>query len=112
VFVSGYEDGLQVFNMMDPTNPYTVGFYLTHEGPHERGYGTTATGATVFNGAFGIEVRNSDGMIFISDMTSGFWAFKMDGFDGWNGHQWGCPTSPVPRTGQRARGAPKPQKVS
>src|SRR6185436_4160970 len=29
VFVSGYEDGLQVFNMMDPTNPYTVGYYYT-----------------------------------------------------------------------------------
>ena len=27
VFVSGYMDGLQVFDMMDPTNPYTVGYY-------------------------------------------------------------------------------------
>ena len=37
VFVSGYEDGLQVFNMMDPTNPYTVGYYDTCDGPHEAG---------------------------------------------------------------------------
>src|SRR6202043_4104282 len=37
VFVSGYEDGLQVFNMMDPTNPYTVGYYRTYDGPHEAG---------------------------------------------------------------------------
>ena len=29
VFVAGYMDGLQVFNMMDPTNPYTVGYYYT-----------------------------------------------------------------------------------
>jgi len=34
VFVSAYEDGLQVFNMMDPTDPYTVGYYYTYEGPH------------------------------------------------------------------------------
>ena len=43
------------------------------------------------NGAFGIDVRNADGLIVISDLTTGFWAFKMDGFDGWNGHQWGVP---------------------
>ena len=36
-------------------------------------------------------MRNADGLIVISDMTTGFWAFKMDGFDGWNGHQWGMP---------------------
>src|SRR5207245_8183349 len=33
VFVSAYEDGLQVFNMMDPTNPYTVGYYYTCDCP-------------------------------------------------------------------------------
>ena len=33
VFVSAYEDGLQVFNMLDPTNPITVGFYRTYDGP-------------------------------------------------------------------------------
>ena len=37
VFVSAYEDGLQVFNMLDPTNPITVGYYRTYDGPHEAG---------------------------------------------------------------------------
>ena len=32
VFVSGYEDGLQIFNMMAPANPYTVGLYDTYPG--------------------------------------------------------------------------------
>ncbi|MBI4503383.1 MAG: hypothetical protein HY700_19775, partial [Gemmatimonadetes bacterium] len=32
VFVGSFEDGLQIFNMMDPTNPYTVGFYNTRSG--------------------------------------------------------------------------------
>ncbi len=87
VFVSGYEDGLHVFNMMDPTNPYTLGYYDTYDGPHNKGLG----GSGVAQGAFGIDVRNADGLIVISDITTGFWAFKMDGFDGWNGHQWGMP---------------------
>jgi hypothetical protein len=96
VFVSDYEDGLSVFNMMDPTNPYTVGYYDTYDGPHQArtefinhpsGVGGTN------NGAFGVDVRNADGLIVISDMTTGFWAFKMDGFDGWNGHQWGMPNN-------------------
>src|SRR5207247_4950822 len=33
VFTSAYEDGLQIFNIMDPTNPYTVGYYDTFAGP-------------------------------------------------------------------------------
>jgi hypothetical protein len=42
-------------------------------------------------GAFGIAVRNYDGLIMISDSNTGAWFFKMDGFDGWNGHDWGMP---------------------
>jgi len=33
VFISHYEDGLRVINLMDPTNPYEVGFYDTYDGP-------------------------------------------------------------------------------
>jgi len=36
-------------------------------------------------------VRNEDGLILISDMSTGFWTFRMDGFQGWNGKQWGVP---------------------
>ena len=87
MFVSAYEDGVQVFNMMDPTNPYTVGFYDTYDGPYLVG----ACGNGICNGPFGIDVRNADGLIVTSDLTTGFWAMKMEGFDGWNGHQWGMP---------------------
>jgi len=45
----------------------------------------------VDNGSFGIDVRNADGLVVTADMYTGFWAVKMDGFDGWNGHQWGVP---------------------
>ncbi len=95
VFVSAYEDGLQVFNMMDPTNPITVGWYYTYDGPHMRGYGGSNApnmqGTSVMNGAFGVDVRNRDGLIAISDAATGMWLFSMEGFQGWRGEDWGMP---------------------
>ncbi len=85
VFVSGYLDGLVVFNMMDPANPVTVGHYDTYLGP------PNADRPAVFNGTFGVDVRNEDGLIVVSDMTTGLWTFKMEGFQGWNGGAWGMP---------------------
>jgi hypothetical protein len=85
VFVSGYLDGLQVFNLQDPQNPVTVGFYDTYIGPPN----TDRT--NVFNGAFGVDVRNEDGLVVVSDMSTGLWTFRMDGFQGWNGEDWGYP---------------------
>jgi hypothetical protein len=87
VFVSAYEDGLQVFNMQDPTDPFTVAYYDTYLGPHK--VGTCAD--RICNGAFGVDVRNADGLIAISDGASGFWAFRMEGFQGWDGRGWGMP---------------------
>ncbi len=85
VFVSGYLDGLQVFSLMDPKNPQTVAYYDTYVGPR------TDEWISVINGAFGVDIRNADGLIVISDMTTGFWTFRMEGFDGWNGEDWGMP---------------------
>src|SRR5262249_22200211 len=116
VFTSTYEDGLQIFNMMDPTSPYTVGYYYTWDGPHQRGFGTDAspeTGTSIYSGAFGVDVRNADGLIVIEDFQTGFWAFKMDGFDGWNGHQWGMPNvSSAQDWDNGPEGAPRPSRVS
>ena len=94
VFVSGYLDGLQIFSLQDPTNPVTVGYYDTYIGPRvnlnpEGVMGDYAT--SLFNGAFGVDVRNEDGLILISDFSTGLWTFRMDGFQGWNGEQWGMP---------------------
>jgi len=85
VFVSGYLDGLQVFSLMDPTNPTTVAYYDTYTGP------PNTVRNPMFNGAFGVDVRNEDGLIIVSDMTTGFWVFRMEGFQGWNGEDWGMP---------------------
>lgn len=85
VFVSAYVDGLQVFSIEDPENPQTVGYYDTFIGNTKNGFND------VINGAFGVDVRNEDGLIVVSDMSSGFWTFRMEGFNGWNGEDWGMP---------------------
>jgi hypothetical protein len=85
VFVSGYLDGLQIFSLQDPEDPQTVGYYDTYIGPR-----ATETNP-VYNGAFGVDVRNADGLIVVSDMSTGLWTFRMDGFQGWSGGQWGVP---------------------
>jgi hypothetical protein len=85
VFVSGYLDGLQVFSLMDPENPVTVAYYDTYTGPPNKDR------YDMFNGAFGVDVRNEDGLVVVSDMSTGIWTFRMEGFQGWNGEHWGVP---------------------
>ncbi len=85
VFVSGYMDGLQIFDMSDPANPQTVAFYDTYLGALD------ANNPGVMRGSFGVDVRNEDGLIVVSDMTTGLWIFRMEGFNGWNGEDWGMP---------------------
>ena len=82
VFVSGYLDGLQVFSLVDPEHPTTVAYFDTYLAPSED---------DVMMGAWGIDVRNADGLIVLSDMVTGFWAFRMEDFQGWNGLDWGVP---------------------
>jgi len=69
---------------MDPKNPVTVAYYDTYLPDTDENGGVMA-------GAWGVDVRNADGLIVISDMSTGFWAFKMEGFSGWSGEQWGYP---------------------
>ncbi len=107
VFVSAYQDGVQVLDMRNPTKPHTVGFYDTFTGVQDY------EGGGVAKGVFGIDVRNADGLIVASDMQSGFWALKMEGFDGWNGHDWGQPNvSSVQDWDNGPDGAPRPERVS
>ncbi len=116
VFAAGYADGLHVFNMMDPTNPYTVAYYDTYDKPTL----DAATGNSgypgsdmVYRGNFGIDIRNADGLIVASDMQTGIWGFRMEGFDGWNGRQWGIPnTSTAQDWDNGPDGAPKTNRVS
>lgn len=92
VFVAAYEDGLQVFDMSDPSDARTVGWYYTCECAHRTGYdGIRFQGSGVQNGAVELDVRNADGLIVLSDTRTGFWTFRLDGFDGWRGEEFGVP---------------------
>ena len=52
---------------------------------------TQATTCNIYDGAWGVDVRNKDGLIVVSDFNTGFWAFRLEGFQGWNGNDWGMP---------------------
>jgi hypothetical protein len=105
IFVSGYLDGLQIFNLLDPHNPVNVGYYDTFVGtPRPLSLAAASPLGNVFDGTFGVDVRNEDGLIVVSDMTTGVWTFRMDGFQGWNGEDWGMPDiSSVQKWGMRRR---------
>ena len=87
LFVSGYEDGLLVVDLFSPDEPKTIAYYDTFLGKHQSGM----CGDNTCNGAFGVDVRNEDGLIVVSDMGTGFWAFRLEDFQGWNGRGWGLP---------------------
>jgi hypothetical protein len=96
VFVSAYEDGFQVFDLKDPMKPKTDGWYYTCECEHGKGFGGNPDNGwqgtnSVEQGAFGVDVRNRDGLVVLSDMRSGLWLFRLDGFKGWNGRDYGMP---------------------
>ena len=96
LFVAGYETGLSVVNMEDVSTPYTVAYYDTFNGRHnDREAAAARMGSpytwNVYDGAWGVDVRNRDGLIVVSDMSTGFWAFRLAGFDKWDGRDFGMP---------------------
>jgi hypothetical protein len=106
-FIADYEQGLRIIDIRNPADPVQTGFYDTYNYATPYGVGTEASGS------YGLDVRNADGLIVMADMHSGFWAFRLDGFDGWNGRDWGMPNvSSVQDWDNGPEGAPKPARVS
>ena len=97
VFVSAYEDGLQVFNLKDPKQSEDGRALVSPASA------STSTASAARRTTAGRARRASNrarsastcgtttGLIVLSDMRSGLWLFKMDGFNGWNGHDYGMP---------------------
>jgi len=115
VFVASFEDGLQIFNMTNPAKPKTVGWYYTCECEHQTGWGglRNPRGTSVMNGAADVDIRNADGLIVMTDYNTGFWAFRMEGFDGWNGKDWAVPNISSEQDWDRGPfGAPRPIRSS
>jgi hypothetical protein len=84
VFDAAYEDGLQVVDIRDPTHPKTHAWAYTCGCEHMTGYVDEehVHGPSVFSGAMELDVRNADGLVVLSDLNTGFWAFRVDGFTG------------------------------
>jgi len=95
VFDAAYEDGLQVIDIRDPTNPKTVGWAYTCGCQHMTGYVDEEHihGPSVFSGAMELDVRNADGLIVVSDLNTGFWSFRMDGFTHYQGSERRAPNT-------------------
>lgn len=68
VYVSHYNDGLQVFDITNPEEPQRIAYYDTFTG--DESYS--------FNGAWGVYAYLSSRRILISDRTSGLYLFKLD----------------------------------
>ncbi len=65
VYVSYYHDGLQIFDISDPSNPELVRIFDTFSGDH----------AGTYEGAWGVYPYLPSGIVLISDMQSGFYVF-------------------------------------
>ncbi|MDA1029054.1 MAG: hypothetical protein O3B41_08395 [Bacteroidetes bacterium] len=87
VFAAAMDDGLQIFNMMNPFEPFTVGYYHTWDGPAA----SLANREVNMTGAWDVDVRNSDGLIAVTDVNTGLWLFRLEGFENWDGRGWGYP---------------------
>lgn len=66
LFVSYYYDGLQVYDVSDPTQPVRTFFYDTYSGPERNSY----------EGAWGVYPFLPSGRILLSDMQSGLFVFE------------------------------------
>ena len=66
-YISYYIDGLRMVDLRDPENPREIGHFDTVPPEDER---------DIFQGAFGVRVMN--GMVYISDVETGIYAFRVD----------------------------------
>lgn len=87
VFVAAAEQGLQIFNARDVSDPYPVGSFSTSR----RGNGTVNDRPDEVGGAVSLDIRNHDGLIAVGDQQTGVWFLKLDGFSNWDGRGWGYP---------------------
>ncbi|MGI8893946.1 MAG: choice-of-anchor B family protein [Bacteroidia bacterium] len=68
-YVSYYYDGLYIFNLSDPSNPFVAGFYDTSLEPNGNSY----------KGAWGVYPHLPSGNVLLSDMQNGLYVFDVSG---------------------------------
>ena len=68
LYLSYYHDGLQIFDISDPSNPIKAGYYDTYLNNDHNGYA----------GAWGVYCYLPSGNILISDVQTGLYVLQFD----------------------------------
>ena len=76
LYVSYYHDGLQVWDVTDPINPESIGYFDTY-------YQNTSY-TNNYPGAWGTYPYLSSGCILVSDINNGFYTIKLDEYTGYS----------------------------
>ncbi|MEO0559460.1 MAG: hypothetical protein AAF170_14890 [Bacteroidota bacterium] len=82
LFVASGTEGLRMVNLRNPFEPFTTAYFHTYDGP------VTADGP---RGAVDVAVRDADGLVAVSDETTGLWLLAIEDFTHWDGRGWGVP---------------------
>jgi hypothetical protein len=82
LFVAAGTEGLRMVNLRNPFEPHTAAYFHTYDGP------VTPDGPL---GAVDVDVRNYDGLVAVSDETTGLWLVEVEDFTHWDGRGWGVP---------------------
>ena len=75
LYISYYEDGVQVFDISEPLYPKRIAYYDTY--PFQNGLGYDSV-AHDWKGAWGVYPYLPSGCILASDITQGMFTFKVD----------------------------------
>lgn len=75
LFVSYYEDGVQIFNISNPLSPKLIAYYDTYKLQNGLGYDIAAHD---WKGPWGVYPYLPSGCILASDITQGLFTFKVD----------------------------------
>jgi choice-of-anchor B domain-containing protein len=76
-YVASYLDGLQVFDIKNPTDPKQVAWFDTQTADSTYKYATPNGGQTVYAGAWGAYPWLPSGNLLISDMQNGLFVVKL-----------------------------------
>ena len=83
LYISYYEDGVQVYDVSNPAAPSRIAYYDTYEPNNGTGYGSTSS----FHGCWGVYPFMSSGCILATDIETGFYTLELDlPQESWNAH--------------------------